>query len=68
MYVVGGVLGIFTVYQQGQTDGPGYFAIDLLVGAGDIASAVLVVMVVRAVTERQDAFAKLARAAGALDQ
>lgn len=60
VYVVGGILGVFAVYQQGQTVGPGYYAIDLLVGAGDMASAVLVVMVVRALTVRQDALAALA--------
>mgnify|MGYP002632152041 CR=1 FL=1 len=59
VYVVGGILGVFAVYQQGQTEGPGYFAIDLLVGVGDIASAVLVMMVVRAVTRRQNEFAGL---------
>lgn len=59
VYVIGGLLGLFAVYQQGQTDGPGYFAIDLLVGAGDIASAIFVVLVVRALTQRQNALANL---------
>jgi hypothetical protein len=59
VYVLGGAAGMLAMYQKGRGEGAGYFVLDLCVGAGDVVSAVFVVLVVRGLTKRQNALARL---------